>query len=208
MKRVTVFFVLLAMATNILAWGPKGHRIVAQVAYDLLDAKARKQVDKLLGTRGMIYLSTWPDEIKSDTIYPTSFTCHYQDLDGGMSDSAVVATLRDYPEEGGDLFMALDSLELVLQRKAPHKDALVFYVHLMADRFCPMHMAHLDDKGGNAAGDYTEETFFVDTTMPTLEITGVADQSANNGDVIPVVSYSDTNYDAEKVTITLTGANR
>ena len=150
MKRVTVFFVLLAMATNILAWGPKGHRIVAQVAYDLLDAKARKQVDKLLGTRGMIYLSTWPDEIKSDTIYPTSFTCHYQDLDGGMSDSAVVATLRDYPEEGGDLFMALDSLELVLQRKAPHKDALVFYVHLMADRFCPMHMAHLDDKGGNA----------------------------------------------------------
>ena len=98
MKRVTVFFVLLAMATNILAWGPKGHRIVAQVAYDLLDAKARKQVDKLLGTRGMIYLSTWPDEIKSDTIYPTSFTCHYQDLDGGMSDSAVVATLRDYPK--------------------------------------------------------------------------------------------------------------
>lgn len=66
----------------------------------------------------------------------------------------------------------------------------------------------VNDKAGNAAADYTEETFFVDTTMPTLEITGVADQSANNGDVIPVVSYSDTNYDAEKVTITLTGANR
>lgn len=44
--------------------------------------------------------------------------------------------------------------------------------------------------------------------MPTLEITGVADQSANNGDVIPVVSYSDTNYDADKVQITLTGAIR
>lgn len=64
------------------------------------------------------------------------------------------------------------------------------------------------DKAGNASADYTEETFFVDTTMPTLEITGVADQSANNGDVIPVVTYSDTNYDAEKVTITLSGANR
>lgn len=66
----------------------------------------------------------------------------------------------------------------------------------------------VNDKAGNASADYTEETFFVDTTMPTLEITGVADQSANNGDVIPVVSYSDTNYDADKVTITLTGANR
>lgn len=64
------------------------------------------------------------------------------------------------------------------------------------------------DKAGNASADYTEETFFVDTTMPALEITGVANLSANNGNVIPVVSYSDTNYDADEVTITLTGANR
>lgn len=66
----------------------------------------------------------------------------------------------------------------------------------------------VDDKAGNASEDYTEETFFVDTTMPTLEISGVANNSANNGDVIPIVSYSDTNYDADQVTITLTGANR
>ncbi len=64
------------------------------------------------------------------------------------------------------------------------------------------------DKAGNESADYTEETFFVDTTMPTLDITGIADKSANNGDVIPVISYSDTNYDAGEVTITLTGANR
>ena len=66
----------------------------------------------------------------------------------------------------------------------------------------------MNDKAGNASAEYTEETFFVDATMPSLEITGVADNSANNGDVIPVVTYSDTNYDADKVTITLTGANR
>ena len=52
------------------AWGAKGHRIVAQVAYDNLDCKARKHVDKVLGKHGMIYLSSWADEIKSDTIYP------------------------------------------------------------------------------------------------------------------------------------------
>lgn len=66
----------------------------------------------------------------------------------------------------------------------------------------------MNDKAGNVSADYTEETFFVDMTMPTLEISGVANNSANKGDVIPVVSYSDTNYDADKVTITLTGANR
>lgn len=64
------------------------------------------------------------------------------------------------------------------------------------------------DKAGNTSGDYTEETFFVDTTKPTLEITGVADKSANNGNVVPVVSYSDTNYDPDGFEISLTGANR
>lgn len=64
------------------------------------------------------------------------------------------------------------------------------------------------DKAGNTSADFTEQTFYVDTTAPTLEITGVADRSANNGDIIPVVSYSDTNYDDAQVNITLTGTMR
>ena len=64
------------------------------------------------------------------------------------------------------------------------------------------------DRAGNTSADFTEQTFYVDTTAPTLEITGVADRSANNGDIIPVVSYSDTNYDDAQVNITLTGAMR
>lgn len=150
MKRIIIILLAMLCITTAFAWGPKGHRIVAQIAYDNLDSKARKHVDNVLGKHGMVYLSTWPDEIKSDTIYPTSFTCHYQDLPGGMTDAEVVATLTDYPQEGGDLFMALDSLETVLTRQPDCHDALVFYVHMMADRFCPMHLAHLDDKGGNA----------------------------------------------------------
>ena len=150
MKRLLTLFAIICIVLQAFAWGPKGHRIVAQVAYDYLDCGVRKHVDKVLGKQGMVYLSTWPDEIKSDTIYPTSFTCHYQDLAGGMTDAEVVATLTNYPEEGGDLWMALDSLEVVLKNNKYCHDALVFYVHLYADRFCPMHTAHLDDQGGNA----------------------------------------------------------
>lgn len=64
------------------------------------------------------------------------------------------------------------------------------------------------DLAGNAAADFEQQTFYVDKTMPTLSITGVEDGSANSGDVVPVVSYSDTNYNSEDVAITLTGANR
>lgn len=105
-KLLSVCFMLIILVPSMhqtLAWGNKGHRIVAQIAYDHLTCKTRKEVDEVLGKRGIIYLSTWPDEIKSDTIYPTSFTCHYQDLDGGLTDEQVVSTLTDYPKVGGGL---------------------------------------------------------------------------------------------------------
>ncbi|MFC4802215.1 hypothetical protein ACFPA1_23185 [Neobacillus sp. GCM10023253] len=63
------------------------------------------------------------------------------------------------------------------------------------------------DKAGNIAADYKAEEFTVDQTAPELTISGVQDQSANNGDVIPVITYSDTNFNQKAVSIKLTGAN-
>lgn len=64
------------------------------------------------------------------------------------------------------------------------------------------------DKAGNDAADFAAQDFYVDKTAPKLEITGVKNSSANKGKVSPVVTYSDTNFDASQVQITLTGANR
>lgn len=64
------------------------------------------------------------------------------------------------------------------------------------------------DQAGNKAADYRADEFYVDTTAPTLTITGVANASANKGDVIPVISYSDTNFNTKDVSLTLSGANR
>lgn len=64
------------------------------------------------------------------------------------------------------------------------------------------------DNAGNEAADFAQQSFYIDQTMPLLTITGVKDKSANNGSVVPVVTYSDTNFDPNQVMITLTGANR
>lgn len=63
------------------------------------------------------------------------------------------------------------------------------------------------DMAGNPIADYTTEEFFVDKTAPTLEISGVADKSANNGTVAPVVTYSDTNFNIDAVNIELSGVS-
>lgn len=63
------------------------------------------------------------------------------------------------------------------------------------------------DKAGNSIADYPTEQFYIDKTDPTLEISGVADKSANNGTVAPVITYSDTNFNRNDVSIVLSGVN-
>ncbi len=154
---LSLFFTLCACAYTLPAfsWGQEGHRIVAKIAYDNMSKKARKQVDKILGPQGMIYQANWADEIKSDNVYPESIRdgWHFQDLNSGMSDSLVADALTHYPAEGGNLFRVLDSLEVEMAGERAYRinadHVLRFLIHLSADRYCPMHMAHMDDKGGN-----------------------------------------------------------
>ena len=159
MKR-SISILLVAVMAAVYAvpafgWGQEGHRVIAKIAYDNLTPRAKKQMNKFMGDRGMIYLANWPDEIKSDNIYPQSIKdgWHFQDFPSGMSDSLVADALTHYPAEGGNLFRVLDSLEIEMAGEKVEgintNHILRFLVHLNGDRYCPMHMAHMDDKGGN-----------------------------------------------------------
>lgn len=64
------------------------------------------------------------------------------------------------------------------------------------------------DMAGNIAETYTGEEYYVDLTEPEIEIVGIEDYSANNGDVIPQIVMSDTNFDTNGVNIELVGANQ
>lgn len=149
-KYLYLLVAALALPIHAFAWGQEGHRIIAQIAYDNLSCSARHRIEKVLGGQGIVAWCNWPDEIKSDTIYPYSHNWHYQDMNAGMSEEEVTATLTHYPAEGGQLWRATDSLKQVLRTHRNDTIALRFLIHLEGDRFCPMHMAHMDDKGGNA----------------------------------------------------------
>ncbi|SCX93979.1 Ig-like domain (group 3) [Pseudobutyrivibrio sp. AR14] len=63
------------------------------------------------------------------------------------------------------------------------------------------------DLAGNVAETYTSSVFVIDTVVPEVEITGVADMSANNGAVNPVITSTDENLNVEGVVVNLKGAN-
>ena len=145
---------LFAAVPPLFAWGQKAHRIIAEVAYNSLTDKAAAAVDSLFGRHGMVWCANWADEIKSDTVYPDSYDWHFQDLAPRLTDSAVIATLHCYPLHGGRLWRVIDSLKTILSapqkpQGQQHTDALKFFIHLTGDCYCPMHIAHEDDLGGN-----------------------------------------------------------
>ena len=70
MKKLFVLCLGALLALPTMAWGPEGHRVIAKIAYAYMNKKAIKQVDKVLGKSGLVFWANWPDEIKSDTIYP------------------------------------------------------------------------------------------------------------------------------------------
>ena len=64
------------------------------------------------------------------------------------------------------------------------------------------------DLASNVSDPYATESFTVDQTKPTVEITNIEDHSANNGEVAPVITLNDINFDSGKTVVHLTGANK
>lgn len=63
------------------------------------------------------------------------------------------------------------------------------------------------DEAGNQADSYSGNNFTIDLTEPEVEITNIVDKSANKDAIQPVIRCTDTNYDGEQVSITITGSN-
>ena len=64
------------------------------------------------------------------------------------------------------------------------------------------------DLASNVSDPYATESFTVDQTKPTVGITNIEDRSANNGEVAPVITLNDINFDSGKTVVHLTGANK
>jgi hypothetical protein len=149
-NRKTLFVVLFcAINFSLSAYDVIGHRIIADIAYQHLNATTRNQVDKLLGKQGIIYEAGWADEIRSDEHYAYSYQWHYQNLKDSLT-SKDLKFLLDHPKaEGEHLFFALDSLTGELEKNHNNEEALKFVIHFVGDLHQPMHLGRVDDLGGN-----------------------------------------------------------
>ena len=164
---------LLAFAPSAQAWGPTGHRVVAEIAQRHLTPAARARVSRLLGGRTLADVANWPDELRSDQRFDKYKLLHFATVKDGL------ASYRDAEKARcGDLVVAIDAFSAFLRtgkREAlfavkalsdktdgtgegacnPQEtepispdQALSFLVHLMGDLHQPLHVGGTD-QGGN-----------------------------------------------------------
>ena len=155
MKRLAALLAVSGLALNaapVAAWGPTGHRIVAQIAQDNLSGQTRAHVEEILGREGLAEAATWPDEQKSN---PAEFwrdeasPWHYITLKAEQKAKDLVHPLQ------GDAVTALEKFtqELRDPDTSPEERALAlrFIVHLVGDLHQPLHAGKEGDRGGNDA---------------------------------------------------------
>ncbi len=146
---ITIF--LLGLNSSIASeydWGQNGHRATGEIAQNHLSKKAKKEIDKLLQGKSLAFVSTYADEIKSDSKYREYGPWHYVNLPSGETKYNLATANPD-----GDLLAALKKCKAVLQDESASREEKEFYlkmlVHFVGDLHQPLHAGRGEDKGGN-----------------------------------------------------------
>ena len=122
---------------SIYAWGPVGHDVVAAIAEQHLTKKAKKEIDRLLDGKSIVYYSSWMDNIQNSPYWENGYnatkTWHYANVDKGFT----YETMSKNPK--GDVVTALETLTDAMKNNykeltdSMKVDYLKMIVHLVGD---------------------------------------------------------------------------
>ncbi|EQD35278.1 endonuclease [mine drainage metagenome] len=145
----------LLATTPAFAWGPLGHRIVADLADAQLAPGARAQVDALLASehmQSMADIANWADTLRDDpaqaALGKATAPLHYVNMHG----SCDYKPAFDCPD-GQCVVAAITHYAAILGNRslpeAERAQALNFVVHFVGDVNQPLHAGYQQDRGAN-----------------------------------------------------------
>lgn len=170
-------FALIAFAVSLVpslghAWGPEGHNVIANVAYQRLSPDLRAKFDAIMaggrglqvtytddrgrehncGARTINQLANWPDCVRYGGKYADTYGAHFNDIP--YCPKPPKANTPASACAGGvcaTKFLPLKIAELKAAETRPFERAaaLAFVVHIVGDMHQPLHMIDNHDKGGN-----------------------------------------------------------
>lgn len=143
---------LIFMSNLTWAWGPTGHRIVAEIAENHLNHKAKKEIQKIIGKQSMAYWATWGDFVKSDPAYKHADSWHYVNFPADLNRTQFDLELKNSSDK--NLYKRIQLLIQDLKNRKnltekENQENLYFLIHLLGDLHQPLHIGREEDMGGN-----------------------------------------------------------
>lgn len=131
--------VLVCSCGTVFGWGKVGHDAVAYIAECNLTPKAKKNIEKYLDGRSIVYYASWMDEVRDTKPYGHTTRWHTDAVDAegqyapNAKDGDAVAGIEDAVEKLRDYRHQDDSTVRV---------AIYCLVHLVGDMHCPSHVKY------------------------------------------------------------------
>ncbi len=143
---VFLLFLILFPAQDVLAWGPVGHKIVAEIAENRLLPEVKTEIRKNFNIKKLSDVANWADQVRKKRSQGPWHYCNIEESrwtyvkERDCPDSAcVIEKIREF--EG-----ALLRKELPAKKR---REALMYLVHFAADVHQPLHLGNARDRGGN-----------------------------------------------------------
>jgi hypothetical protein len=151
LNKLLMFGLLLYLPSQSMAWGMLGHRVVAQIADNNLNPKARLALKVILGNESLAMGSNWADFVKSDKSYDYLYNWHFVNFSAGLSSADIKGMLK--ADTTVNAYTKMNFLIRELKKKDLPKAQKIIYirllVHIVGDVHQPMHTGRAEDKGGN-----------------------------------------------------------
>ena len=146
-KKLRFLFYIFLSIISTLNWGSTAHRAMSEVASFYLTENANNKINEILDGETIVTVSTYADDIKSDSRYDRYYNWHFinMELDENYEDTV--------PSEKGDLFIAINRCLDILESDSATDSERSFYlkllIHFIGDLHQPMHIGRYEDRGGN-----------------------------------------------------------
>lgn len=145
--RILAIILLFFINAEAFSWGQNGHRAVGHIAEKYLSKKARKKIRSLLDNQRLSYVSTWMDDIKSDSTYDYAYDWHWVTIPDGQTYDVVEKN------SNGDIIRTIQTLINELEKggldRKNEQEHVMMLIHLIGDIHQPLHVGTGEDKGGN-----------------------------------------------------------
>lgn len=144
---IAILVIIICFQSESSAWGVTGHRATGHIAEQLLKKRVKKKVRSILDGQSLAEVSTWMDEMRSDSTYNHMADWHWVTIPPGKR----YAETEKNPH--GDIIEAIErmisSLESGKLTKPQEAEFIKILVHLVGDIHQPLHVGAFDDMGGN-----------------------------------------------------------